>query len=629
MAQRLRRFGRTRPSVSAPDSAVPAARLRIYALVIAGLISLLVARMWYLQILHGDEFRTRARSNQISAVRSPSPRGIIQDSSGRPLVTNGAQFTIVVSPADLPKKKKDRVIVYRRLAFLLHQTEEDLQKTVQRASGRASDLIVVAEGIDYPTLTRIAENHRYLPGVASRVEPVRKYPNGALAAHLLGYIGQIDEKEIKDPANLKRGYVGADFIGKSGIEKQYDEYLNGKPGELQYEVDARQQRQRLLREVDPKPGATLTLGINLDVQKACEAALAGRKGAAVAIDPRDGRVIAMASFPNFDPNLLARRPLKARVYREKIAPGLFDRATMAAQPPGSTFKIITSAAGLATGDITEHTRDNCPGYIMLGRARKRCHSTHGSVNLSRALEASCDVFYYHAALRTGPTTLAEWAEKFGLGQKTGIDLPVESRGTVPSPAWKKIMAPKFHNPDSNWYPGDTANTAIGQGDVQATPLQMAQVAGAIATGGVIYEPHLLLKATDGATGKLLYSAVPRVTRTLGLPADDLARIAQGMRQVIVGSRGTSHAANLQGVTVAGKSGSAERRGGQAHGATDAWFICYAPYDKPTIAICVYLETSGENLHGGSDAAPVARKMMAAYFKVPDRAEGRGGGSRGD
>jgi penicillin-binding protein 2 len=444
----------------------------------------------------------------------------------------------------------------------------------------------------------------------------------------LGYIGQVDDKEIKDEAILRQGYVGTDFIGKSGVEKHYDRYLNGKPGSMQYEVDARQQRQRLLREVDPKPGATLVLGINLDVQKACEAALAGRKGAAVALDPRDGRVLAMASFPNFDPNLLARRPLKTRVYREKIAPGLFDRATMAAQPPGSTFKIITSAAGLATREITDHTWDNCPGYIMLGRAKKRCHSSHGGVNLSRALEASCDVFYYHTALRTGPTALAEWAEKFGLGQKTGIDLPVEMRGTVPSPAWKKIMAPKYHNPDSNWYPGDTANTAIGQGDVQATPLQMAQVAGAIASGGAIYEPHVLLKATD-STGKLLYATAPKVSRTLGLPASDLALIAQGMRQVIVGSRGTGHAANLKGISVAGKSGSAERRGGQAHGATDAWFVCYAPYDKPTIAICVYLETSGENLHGGSDAAPVARKMMAAYFGVPDVVDGRGGGSRGD
>jgi penicillin-binding protein 2 len=629
MSQPLRHFRPSAPAKKTADPAAPIIRVRLYAVIIVVLISILLARMWYLQILRGDEFRDKALSNQTSSVRSPAPRGVIQDSQGRPLVTNAAQFTVIVSPPDLPKKKADKALVFRRLAILLNQTEDQLTKIMRRSTGRPSDPIVVAEGVDYHTLTRIAENHLYLPGVASRVEPVRKYPHGAMAAHLLGYIGQIDDKEIKDKENLKLGYVGTDFIGKSGVEKEYDAYLNGKPGEMQYEVDARQRRQRLMGEIEPRPGATLTLALNTDVQKACETALAGRKGAAVALDPRDGRVIAMASFPAFDPNLLARRPLLKRVYDEKIAPGLFNRATMAAQPPGSTFKIITSAAGLSTGDITDHTWDNCPGYIMLGKVMKRCHSSHGGVNLTRALEASCDVFYYHASLRMGPTKLAEWATKFGLGAKTGIDLPVEVRGTVPSPAWKKIMAPKYHNPDSSWYPGDTANMSIGQGDVQATPLQMAQVASAIANGGTIYEPHVLLKATDAATGKELYTAKPKVTRTLNLPANELNQIAQGMRQVIVGRGGTGHAANLKGITVAGKSGSAERRGGQSHGATDAWFVCYAPYEKPTIAICIYLETSGENLHGGADAAPIARSMMAAHFKVPNVGASLGGGGRGD
>ncbi len=624
MSQPLRGFRPAAPVASVPDTQSPIGRVRVYAFMLAVFIALLVARMWYLQILRGDEFLDKAMSNQTSSVRSPAPRGVIQDCQGRPLVTNGAQFTVIVSPPDLPKKKDDRAVVLHRLAIVLEESDEDLAKVLKRANGRPADPIVVAEGVNYHMLTRIAENHLYLPGVASRVEPVRKYPNGVLAAHLLGYIGQIDDREIKDKDNLKRGYVGTDFIGKSGVEKEYDAYLKGKPGGMQYEVDARQRRQRLMGQIEPKPGATLTLGLNADVQRACEAALAGRKGAAVALDPRDGRVIAMASFPTFDPNLLARRPLAEKVYKEQIEPGLFNRATMAAQPPGSTFKIITSAAGLATGQITQSTWDFCPGYIMMGKVMKRCHSSHGGVDLTKALAASCDVFYYHAGLRTGPTKIAEWATRFGLGQKTGIDLPVEIKGTVPSPAWKKVMAPKFHNPDSNWYPGDTANMAIGQGDVQATPLQMAQVVGAIASGGTIYEPHVVIKATDASTGRLLYSVVPKVSRKLNLPARDMAQITYGMRQVIVGKGGTGHAANLKGITVAGKSGSAERRGGQSHGATDAWFVCYAPYEKPTIAICIYLETSGANLHGGADAAPIARRMMAAYFHVPDVGGSLGG-----
>ncbi|MBC8103652.1 MAG: penicillin-binding protein 2 [Cytophagales bacterium] len=629
MSQPLRRFRPAVPVAPLSDTSVPVIRLRLFALLLVALIFLLLARMWYLQILRGDEFHEKALANQMSPVRSPAPRGIIQDSKGRPLVINGTQFTIFVSPPDLPKEKQEKAAVLSRLAVLLHLRDDELAKILRRGKGGPSDPVVVAEGVDYHVLSRVSENRLHLPGVAARVEPVRRYPHGPLASHLLGYIGQISESEITDKANIKRGYVGTDFIGKSGVEKQYDPYLNGKSGEMQYEVDARQRRQRLLGELPPRPGATLTLGLDLEVQKACEAALAGRNGAAVALDPRDGHVIAMASYPAFDPNLLARRPLLQRVYDQKIAPGLFNRATMAAQPPGSTFKIITSAAGLATGEVTAHTWDNCPGFILLGRVRKRCHSSHGGVNLTRALEASCDVFYYHAALRTGPTRLADWASRFGLGQKTGIDLPVEVRGTVPSPAWKKIMAPKFHNPDSGWYPGDTANMAIGQGDVQATPLQMAQVAAAIANGGNLYEPHVVLKATEATTGKTLYTATPKKTHSLGLRSDQVAQIARGMRQVVIGGGGTGHAADLPGIAVAGKSGSAERRGGQAHGATDAWFVCYAPYEKPTIAICVYLETNGANLHGGADAAPVARKMMAAHFKVGDSSRGVDSGSRAD
>jgi len=324
-----------------------------------------------------------------------------------------------------------------------------------------------------------------------------------------------------------------------------------------------------------------------------------------------------------------RRPLPAAIYNNLIDPRrgypLQNRAVSSPQPPGSTFKIVTAAAGLATGGLRPGTRDYCAGGIPLGRRIKRCHSRHGPVGFIDAIAASCDVFFYHAGFRIGPTPLATWAERFGLGQKTGIDLPSEKAGTVPSPAWKAIMAPKFGNPDTGWYPGDTANVAIGQGDLQTTPLQMAQVAAAIASGGVVYQPQVLERATE-ANGKVLHRMKPRVLHRLPLAPEHLRLVAQGMRSVVSGPRGTSHRANLAGVSVAGKSGSAETRGG---GPTHAWFICYAPYVNPTIAVSVFLETTGQGLHGGADAAPVARTMLAAHFGVPDRVAGARGGSRGD
>lgn len=612
------------------DPSVTLLRLRVFAVVIGALLALLAARLWYLQVLKGQDFRAKAATNRSRLVRAVAPRGAIEDVKGRVLVTNSAQFTVFVLPSDLPKDDAEEEALYVRLAGILEITPEKLKAIIKRHKIGPSHPIAVAEGVNDTILARISENRLWLPGVSADVEPVRRYPNGMAAAHLLGYIGQITERQYAKPENRAAGYQQGDLMGQSGTEREYDKLLNGIAGGTYYEVDARGRRQRELGVQEPVPGATLRLGLNLDVQKAAEKAMAGRNGAVVALDPRDGRIIAMASFPAFDPNLLAHRPLKQKVYKEQIEPGLFNRATMAEMPPGSTFKIVTSAAGLAAGKIDGGTGFYCGGGLSIGRGFfKHCHSTHGGgVQLNRALAASCDVYYYHVGERVGPTVLSNWAKKFGMGQTTGIDFPSERAGLIPSPAWKKEWAPKFGNPDSNWYPGDTANIAIGQGDVLATPLQMAQVAAAIANGGTIYKPRVVLKAISSADKKVVYRMKPQVAHKMDLPPEQIALIAQGMRSVVAGPGGTSRSANLAGVTVAGKSGSAEKRGtGGGRGATHAWFVCYAPMEKPTIAICVFLESEGANLHGGADAAPIARQMMAPYFNVPDRLASGGGGGR--
>jgi penicillin-binding protein 2 len=615
------RRSRTAP-VPISDPQVPLARLRVFALLIVMGIGTIMGRLWYLQVYQGDTFRARADNNRLRPVREVAPRGLIQDARGRVLVTNSAQFTVFVVPLFLPKDEEEKAGVLRELARILEVKYEDLLALMRRNESSPANPIAIAEGVSDHVMARIAENRLRLPGVVTDVEPVRMYPEGKLAAHLLGYIGPIDKREIEKEANKKLGYKPGDFIGKAGVERSYDQYLCGEAGAQLFEVDARGRRRNAVGEEPVVAGATLTLGLDRDVQKAAEDALAGRKGAAVAVDPRDGRVIAYVSSPAFDPTLFARRPLPGKKYRAMSDEGrLLDRASYLAQPPGSTYKVVTSVAGLATGKITEHTGDFCAGGARIGNRFKRCHSTHGGVNLIRALEASCDVFYYHAGLRMGPDTIAEWSHKFGLGERTGIDLPSEEDGLIPTRAWKRVMAAKFGNPDSNWYPGETANMAIGQGDVLTTPLQMALVAAAIGNGGTVYKPRVVVKAVSTKDGKPVYQMEPTVTHRLGLTPQQIALVARGMRAVVAGGSGTSRRAALPGIAVAGKSGSAEVQGNRY---LHAWFICYAPFENPTIAICVFLDADKQKLHGGSHAAPVARKMMAAHFRIKDIGGDSGG-----
>ena len=317
---RQRRAARMAPLVEAD---VSLGRVRAFAVLIVLVFGGLMARLWILQVLNGETARAHGLANRSQALRTTAPRGIIEDSEGKPLVTNSAQFTVFVIPGELPKNKAEKADVLQRLADILEFTPEEL-KTALTRNGRGTNPVAVADGVSAHVLARIAENRMWLPGVQADVEPVRKYVGKKSAAHLLGYIGQISDDE-QTPENKQRGYQLGDFIGKSGVEKQYDYLLNGQAGQTLWEVDAKGRQQRKVGIEPPEPGATLRLSLESRVQKACETALEGRTGAAVAIDPRDGSVLALASNPTFDPNLLAVRPLKPQVYKDLIAPGLFDR----------------------------------------------------------------------------------------------------------------------------------------------------------------------------------------------------------------------------------------------------------------------------------------------------------------
>lgn len=608
----------TTQDASYDDTPLSPTRLRIFALVIVLLFAVLIARLWFLQVLQGEDLRGLAEINRRRQVRTVAPRGQVEDLKGRVLINNSEQFTVFIDKRGLPKDKDEQEAILNNLAPLLNITRADIDEIIRKNKGGVNDPIPIAEGVDEHTLARVAENQRALPGVELDPQPVRQYPQGKTAAHVLGSIGPVDLKDLKDPEVKKLGYHAGDYIGKGGIEKQYDYLLNGEEGGIWYETDAKNRRLRKLEEQKPVAGATLQLNLDLELQKVAEKALGNRKGAIVALDPRDGGVLAMASWPNFDPNLLARRPLPSKIYKEQVAPGLFNRAWQTEQAPGSTFKIVTAAAGLATNKVDQYTCFTCGGGMSMGKYFKRCHAHHGTVSLIGAMASSCDVYFYQTALAVKAPGLAEWGDKFGLGQKTDLDLPWESTGYMPNPERHARRAAARGNKDTTWYPGFTANAAIGQGDVLVTPLQMALVVSAIANGGTIYAPRVVRRAISvGDDKKVIYEMKPKIMHRLGLSDSEISLIARSLRAVV--ESGTSKAAALPGIAVAGKSGSAEKKGrrGMGEHATDAWFVAYAPFEKPTIAICVYLESEGQNYHGGADAAPVARKVMAAHFGVAD------------
>jgi len=585
----------------------------------------LLGRLWYLQVLEGTEMLAQAKHNRVRHVPLRAPRGLVLDRHGVVLATSRALHSVALVPAALPSARTapaDRQAILGTLAFLLHITVDDIEATLQEARDLHSqiyDPVRIAEGVDLKTITLIEENkYRLGPAVLVTNDLARSYPNGALAAHVLGYTGSVTEEDIaasqdanRDPSLRTLRYD--DVIGKGGIERQYDNLLRGEPGSEDYEVDARQNPLRLRGTVKETPGQTVMLSIDARLQTAAEQALAAaaNNGAVAAIDPRNGEVLALASRPGYDPNIFSLprdqfKPIYQALVKDSNNP-LIDRAVTSRFPPGSTFKMVTASAGLQQGTTSTSTVTNCAGGLRLGRFFG-CWQVHGDVDLATAISRSCDVFFYQAALRmgdpegSGPTYLATIARQFGLGSRTGIDLPVDGAGLIPDPAWRRKV--NAGNADlMHWYPGNTLNMAIGQGDVLVTPLQMAMVTAAVANGGTLWQPHLL----HGVQTDSGYKYEGSKGTNVGISEANLNIVRAAMRKCVV--EGTGHAVTLPNVEIAGKTGSAED---SHHDLPHAWFVCFAPYDHPTIAIAVMVENAG---HGAENAAPIAKKIIEAMYPV--------------
>ena len=586
----------------------------VAAAVILVAFGLLGIRLWYLQVDRGSEMRLMSEQNRIRLVRVPAARGVVYDRHGEILVDNRPSFDVVFVPEDA---RHDRNQVLATLARYLGEEEPALRQDAHAGSKRPPyQGIVLRRDLDWSGVVALETHQIDLPGISLQVAPRRYYPYGPLAAHLLGYVGEVSQHELAEVGEA--GYRSGDLVGKSGLERAYDEELRGESGGEQVEVDALGRRVRVLDHVADVAGHTVTLTLDRDLQDVAERALGDSDGAIAALDPRNGEVLVMVSKPAFDPNIFARgiRRDEWRGLMQDPKHPLNNRATQGQYPPGSTFKVAV-AAGIAEEKIGgPNPGVHCTGGIPFGNHFFRCWKKggHGGVDLHEAVVESCDVFFYTYGQKLGIEGIARYARRLGLGLPTGIALENEKAGLIPDSEWKQR---RFKQP---WFPGETLSVAIGQGYVTATPLQMANLAATLANGGTRYRPRYV-KQIDAADGTVRAVPEPEILGEAGLKKSTLDRVRAAMRDVVMSERGTGKKARVLGTDVAGKTGTAqvvklgENRERSNKGALKtrdhAWFIAYAPVDAPEIAIVAIVEHAGGG--GGAIAAPLVHEILAHYF----------------
>lgn len=588
-------------------------RLRInqLAYLVIALFVILLGRLYYLQIVHGRDLLRLSELNAVKLLRTRAPRGTILDRKGRILAASRPQFVVLAMP-DILKTDKEALST---LCDILKITPSEISATVEdslkRRLARPGSPVRIKVDVSLETVARIGENRMRLPGVSVELDQLRSYPDGPAVAHIMGHLGEISQTELDQADESGRDYQLGDYVGKSGLEKQYEDQLRGKDGGKRIMVDVTGRMVRMIGEQLSVPGKALKLSIDRDLQVAAYRAMGKQTGAVVAIDPRTGAVLAMVSAPSYDPNVFVKKLNRIdwdKINLDKGRPQQ-NRAVYNVYPPGSTFKPMVAIAGLVNNECNLNTTVSCPGSFHFGRTF-RCWKVHGGgVNFNRAIAESCDVWFYNLALRLGVDRMAEVVRQFGVGTATGIDLPRESRykdnhvGTMPDTAWKRR---RFHD---KWYPGETPSVGIGQGYVQVSPLQEAVAIAGVAANGQIHRPYLVDKVlnTDGRT---VERTKPQVVRQVKAPLEDFKMVQTAMRQTV--TAGTGKVVNIPDITVCGKSGSAENNG-PAHG----WFVSFAPLEKPTIVVACIVE---HGRHGATSAAPVCRAVLDVYFgkKKPEQ-----------
>ncbi len=628
-------------------------RLRFLAVraVIMVTFLFLGARLWELQIVRRQEFQERADNQRFRFEAIDAPRGVFYDREGRLLVQNVPKYTVFVTFSRLPEESEARASVLERISSLLdipisqaplHSASlgsagnasapslaRDLEGLLSKAEESPYEPYPLATNVDRQLAFVVIEELPQLPGITVQIEPTRDYVDGSLFSHILGYMWRMPAEEVEHYTSLPNSdYTSNDYVGYSGLERALEAELHGHRGRKHVEVDAFGREVSVLAIEPPQAGNSIVLTLDRDLQSWTEqylrqgiAAAKGKSGVAIVMAPQTGEVLSMVSLPSYDNNLFAQSKIEsfASLSQDPSLP-MFNRAIAGQYPPGSIFKIIPASAGLQDGAIDRNTTFRCEGTLTLesyGQWLFYCWTHqhgfgHGNLDVVGALAQSCDVFFYEMTggyqdfPGLGLDGLTHYARMYGLGEPTGIELPGEASGLVPSARWKRL------NINEIWTTGDTYNASIGQGYVLATPLQMLNATCALANGGTLYQPQIVSEIVD-ADGRVIRPFSPKVIRQLDISPEVLATVREGLRLAV--TDGTAPLANLPEIAVAGKTGSAEFGIRDENGdlPTHAWFTAYAPADDPEVAVIVFIEGGGE---GSSAAAPIAAQILRYYFGLP-------------
>ena len=572
-------------------------RLNDFLILIVLCFVVIIINLWFLQIIKGKEFEQRAINNCIRALVEEAPRGEIYDQQGSVLVTNRPAVNFSVIPAEIgnyqtladdlsPVIDIDSPTLVNKLKNLRQNPFQAL--TLQRDLGK--DKIVTIEEQKYK-----------FKGVLLTAQPERKYLYHNFAAHLLGYVNEISEEELKTEAFSY--LVGGDMVGKSGLERYYDYYLRGEKGKKEVEVDALGREITTLKYQKPIAGNDIYLTLNSELQQFAENQMEEKKGAIIVSEPHTGKILAMVSYPDYDPNMFTQQMTLKQW--QSVAQNedniLCNRNIQSVYPAGSIFKLVTAIAALEEGIININSTVYCPGYFQLGSVTFKCwrEGGHGSLTIVDALANSCNVFFYTIGHRLGIDRLSYYAALLGFGEKTEVDLPGEQVGLVPSQDWKR------KNLNQSWYPGDSVNLSIGQGFLLVTPLQVHNLICSIVNDGLFYKPYYVDRIV-AQSGETIQQSVPEIIHKADISQNTFKIIKEGMEKVI--ERGTGRSANIAEMRIAGKTGTAQNPQGENH----AWFVGFAPVEKPEICVTVFIEHGGD---GSAAAAPVAGNIIRKYFQL--------------
>ncbi len=562
-------------------------RIKIVRLVAVGLFFVLIVHLINLQIVQNRFYFDLSRNNRIRVVPLEGQRGRILDRNGTVLAHNQLSFDLSVIPQEI----KNEAELFAFLGEVLRMDPDRLESRFEARRFAPFAPVVLEENIARSLAIQIEENKFRFPGLLVEENFRRSYPYGGLYAHAIGYVGKINRLEMEKMKDY--GYTPQSLVGKSGVEEYYDSFLQAEDGGLQVEVNSRGQQVRMLGYKRPSVGKDLILSLDHRIQHAAGELMAGRKGAIVVMEEDSGEILSLVSAPDFDPNIFSRKMTEeesAYVFNNPEYP-LLNRAISGQYPPGSVYKIVVGLAALEAGKISENTSFTCPGYLMLGKQQFRCAHTHGLQNLPQAIAHSCNVYFFHVGSILGPDLMAKYARLLGLGAPTHVDLPYEMSGAIPTPLQRKLSQGR------GWFKGDTLNVSIGQGDVLTTPLQLVNMMAIVANEGKEVYPHLIKWIGGQEINKY------NLKNYVSLKELNLQKILRGVKSVVSEDSGTASLLNLPGVSISGKTGTAQSYGGKDH---HAWFVGFAQSEKSRMVFCVFLEFGGAS----SNAVQIAKDLLA-------------------